>query len=262
MKPLIVGVSNPWQTDERRAMRYAMHPDPPHASGGRLCYRVMGLNEDSYLERFDRIDLCHPEWNMKQAREKAAKLVAERNQCDVLVLLGEKVASAFHPSYAKPFTPFRVIQGNPMIAAPRYVLLPHPSGLNRNFWKMPDGIERAREALLLGGALNLFPCDACARDGSSCARCGGTGRYEVGWKCGECGIETYNGEDMRRDVLRHGGTTRDGHEINLMICPLCNAEGKFVDVERSGLAAGALPIRPQRGSTRHRPQQLNAAQAR
>jgi len=52
MKPLLVGESNPHQSHPRLAMRYALHPDPPRASGWRLCHVIMGLDEETYLRSF------------------------------------------------------------------------------------------------------------------------------------------------------------------------------------------------------------------
>lgn len=143
MKPLLVGEANPWQSDEESAMYFALHPDPPHASGGRLCYRVMDLDERTYLRAFDRTDLCHPKWSEPAARKKAAQLVAERSQDDVIVLCGAKVARAFGVSY-DPFTVRRF--NSELNGMPTLVLLPHPSGLNR-IWSQPDSFERARVVL-------------------------------------------------------------------------------------------------------------------
>ena len=86
MKPLLVGEANPYQSDRDSAMRYALHSDPPHASGGRLCFFVMGLDERTYLRSFDRIDLCYPKWSIREARVHAAQLIAERGIDDVIVL--------------------------------------------------------------------------------------------------------------------------------------------------------------------------------
>lgn len=148
-KPLLVGEANPYQSNEADAMAFALYPEPPHASGGRLCRYVMGLDVRTYLRAFDRVDLCHPKWNMKAARAKAAQLMAERGMDDVIVLCGAKVANAFGVLY-EPFTirwtPHRALTG------PRLVVLPHPSGLNRA-WHQPNARERAREILREVGCL-------------------------------------------------------------------------------------------------------------
>jgi hypothetical protein len=155
LKPLLVGESNPYQTNARMAMHFALHPDPPHASGGRLCFFVMGLDAETYLRSFDRVDLCHPKWSLPQAREHAQALVSARSEIDVIVMCGTKVANAF----GVPFNPFTITQGvhvdgiyRPCQFGPRVVVLPHPSGLNR-MWHEPNAVERAREVLREAGVL-------------------------------------------------------------------------------------------------------------
>jgi hypothetical protein len=156
MKPLLVGESNPYQTNEEDAMRYALYPEPARCSGWRLCHVVMELDARTYLRSFDRIDLCHPKWSLAQARMKAQQIVFERNADDVIVLCGQKVARAF----GVPYEPFTIEQGihNPIgtfirySRGPRLLILPHPSGLNRA-WHQPGAVERARAVLRAGGVL-------------------------------------------------------------------------------------------------------------
>lgn len=149
MKPLIVGEANPYQSDRESAMHFAMHPDPPRASGGRLCYLIMGLDERTYLRSFDRTDLCHPKWSIVAARERAAQLVAERSEADVIVLCGAKVASAF----GVPYRPFVVFGAHhETLGGPQLAIIPHPSGLNRA-WHGPNSIQQAREFLRRVGVL-------------------------------------------------------------------------------------------------------------
>lgn len=149
MKPLLVGEANPYQPDEASAMAYALYPDPPHASGGRLCTYVMGLTPHTYLRAFDRTDLCHPKWSIKAARAKAAQLMAERAPGNVLVLCGAKVAAAF----GLPSTPFQIYGlDDGMGRAPVRVVLPHPSGLCR-VWHQPGSVQRAREVLKEAGVI-------------------------------------------------------------------------------------------------------------
>lgn len=162
MKPLLVGESNPYQANEADAMRYALFPEPRHASGGRLCYVILGLDERTYLRSFDRVDLCHPKWSLPKARSKAAQLVAERTSGDVIVLCGAKVAEAFRLFY----DPYRVVSDGGALQ-PTMVVLPHPSGLNRA-WHIPGAVERARDVLrgvgLLPPRLPLFPDVARAEE--------------------------------------------------------------------------------------------------
>lgn len=151
MKPLLVGECNPWQGDEESAMYFALHPDPPHASGGRLCYFVMGLDERTYLRSFDRTDLCFPKWSLPAARKKAAALVSERTRDDVIVLCGAKVAAAFGLT-SEPFAIRRFPTEFDALSLPTLVTLPHPSGLCRT-WHQPGAVDKARAILRETGVL-------------------------------------------------------------------------------------------------------------
>ena len=146
-RPLLVGESNPYQPTQELADRYAFYPRPRKASGYRLCALVMGLPEALYLRSFDRLDLCHPRWSAPAARTRAARLLAERGEGDVIVLCGAKVAEAFGLSFKEhALTTVR------RPGAPALVVLPHPSGLNR-FWQEPRAFERARQVLVDAGVL-------------------------------------------------------------------------------------------------------------
>lgn len=135
--PLLVGEINPYGADPR----YALYPLPPSSAGGRLCTRVLGLRRRSYLERFERQNLCTGKWSARSARDRARWLV-ESTPARPFVLLGAKVASAF----GLAFEPFE----NARLSAPAgelpFVMLPHPSGRCR-LWNEPGSVERAREAL-------------------------------------------------------------------------------------------------------------------
>lgn len=137
MNPLLVGECNPYQRNEEDAMRFAFHPDPPHASGGRLCHLILGLTERDYLRFFDRTDLCHPKWSIRHARDRALSLRFERHHDDVILVFGVKVAEAFGVSTL----PFVVHRPGPVL-----VTLPHPSGRN-TAWQQPGAIDRARRLL-------------------------------------------------------------------------------------------------------------------
>lgn len=149
MKPLLVGEANPWQSDYESAMYFALHPDPPHASGGRLCYLIMQLDERTYLRSFDRADLCFPKWSLPEARKRASELVSERDGGDVIVLCGTKVAKAFGLTY-EPFVVRRFHSES--TGLPTMVMLPHPSGLNRT-WHQPGALQKARTVLIETGVL-------------------------------------------------------------------------------------------------------------
>ena len=148
MKPLLVGEANPYQSDPRLAQRFALYPDPPGCAGWRLCHKVMQLDPDDYLARFDRVNLCDGKWSIREARQRAVELVRRSNtespvdDRPYFVLFGSKVCAAF----VMPFDPFR------LHAESRYVILPHPSGLSRA-WNEPGAYERARAVLREAGVL-------------------------------------------------------------------------------------------------------------
>lgn len=192
MKPLLVGEANPYQRNPRMAMRYALHPDPPQASGGRLCHFVMGLDEETYLAAYDRTDLCFPKWSWPMARRRASELMAERGPADVIVVCGAKVAQAF----GLPSWPFRVYQneaqgmlGDPLgehelgppSNAPIRVVLPHPSGLCR-VWHEPDAVLRARAVLRQVGVLAPEPPQVIAVNGHD-SRCEPDAHARDGYFC-------------------------------------------------------------------------------
>lgn len=144
MKPLLVGEQNPYQGDPDRAQRYALYPYPLGCAGHRLCHKVMGLTEDEYLERFDRVNLCAGHWSIVEARATANRIRVEQDREAPLVMLGSKVCSAFSVDYV----PFR--WGNLFDLV--VVCLPHPSGLSRA-WNEPGAFERARAVLREAGVL-------------------------------------------------------------------------------------------------------------
>lgn len=140
MKPLLVGEANPYGSDPQ----YALYPLPKQAAGYRLARLIMGVQMTTYLQRFDRINLCPSKWNISDARRMASE-IRNQNRTHV-VLCGRKVATAFDwgsvPQYTK------------IIDTPTtYILIPHPSGLNRE-WAKPDSYDRARQILIDSGVLN------------------------------------------------------------------------------------------------------------
>lgn len=131
MKPLIVGEANPYGGDPE----FALWPAPRGASGDRLCRLVMGLDSDTYVEAFDRVNLFPMAWRgAREARERAIAIEEERAG-GVLVLLGKKVQRAF-----------RVVADNAPAVGDGFVVLPHPSGLNR-VWNDPLVVGRCRDFL-------------------------------------------------------------------------------------------------------------------
>ena len=140
MKPLLVGEANPYGSDPY----YALYPDPQGCAGWNLCHRVMQLDPDEYLERFERVNLCPRKWSMKEARERASAYRVATNT-ERIVLLGAKVTKAFLDQKFNPFTIQRTVTLT-------YVQLPHPSGLSRA-WHEPGAFERARKVLREAGVL-------------------------------------------------------------------------------------------------------------
>ena len=154
MKPLIVGEANPYQTDPRLAQHYAMYPYPPRCAGWRLCHKVMQLEEDEYLRRFDRVNLCNGDWRVFEARRKADDVSRGPDSERAYVLCGARVASTFafilNRDDFKPFTRHQEVNYD---NRPRsYVIIPHPSGLSRA-WNEPGAFERARAVLREAGVL-------------------------------------------------------------------------------------------------------------
>ena len=150
--PILIGESNPYGADPEMAL----YPLPPHASGGRLQRLVMGVRRHRYVE-FERHNLCEEPWRIREARSMAGALTRS-SRGRVLVLLGRKVAHAFGEKDTPPFSLVDVGEGErylrrmPSATPPhgsswtRLLLLPHPSGLNRQ-WQQPGAVERARRIL-------------------------------------------------------------------------------------------------------------------
>lgn len=133
MRPLLVGEDNPYSSDPR----LALYPYPERSAGHRLATVILGLTRAEYLRRFDRVNLCAGRWSAREARQTAEAIEAARPTPAAIVLCGRKVASAFgFPTTA----PFSVVDG-----APRFYLIPYPSGLSRA-WNEPVAVERAEIA--------------------------------------------------------------------------------------------------------------------
>lgn len=133
MKPIIVGMNNPYGARPE----YALYPEPVGCSGWRLCHMVLGLTPREYLTKFDRMNLCQGDFRIGPARARAVE-IAELGRS--LVLLGAKVCEAFKVPYY-PFTKTKVY--GEAVA----VIIPHPSGLNRQ-WGLPKTFEDARAAVM------------------------------------------------------------------------------------------------------------------
>lgn len=142
----LIGESNPYGADPR----YALYPLPKHASGGRLA-RILGMGEDEYLAAFERRNLLTGDkWSAPRAREADATLLRDTAPGDRLVFLGTKVAAAFGVDYKTHLCePSRLVMGpdaKGRAALIFYVVIPHPSGLNRA-WADPALAPRVRAAV-------------------------------------------------------------------------------------------------------------------
>jgi hypothetical protein len=144
MKPLLVGEVNPYGPAEE----FALYPDPPGCAGWRLCRLVMRLEPDDYLDRFDRVNLCAHKWSAPEARRRADEISRDAR---TYVLLGRKVSGAFSHVLGRAMEPF-VWYEQADDAERRYVVLPHPSGLNR-MWGEPGALDRAWTVLQRAGVL-------------------------------------------------------------------------------------------------------------
>lgn len=136
-KPILIGEANPYGGDPD----FALYPSPDGCASHRLCVKILGLSRKRYLEAFERTNLCPHKWSIKEARIKAESLRVSGNK---LILLGAKVCSAFGMTFT-PFT-FALTQGTDF-GGVGYLILPHPSGLNR-MWGAPGTYEKARAKVL------------------------------------------------------------------------------------------------------------------
>lgn len=168
-KPLIVGELNPFGGRDY----FALFPLPRTSSGGRLA-GILGLSPESYLETFDRANLCRGAWSARVARDAAATL-AEQDR-PAFILLGKRVCEAFGEEY-HPFTVGDAPGGS------RFAVLPHPSGLNRA-WNDPSATERARRTVeTLGVDLQAARKPASVK----CANCDEPTESGVAYDCQHCG---------------------------------------------------------------------------
>lgn len=133
MGVVLVGELNPYGADPRMAL----HDLPDAASGARL-RRILGLSRPRY-RALTRYNLCEGQWDLEEARGQA-QVILHDHRGDVLVLLGRKVASAFRHRHARLLSIVDEVGHAP------WVILPHPSGLNR-LWN--DGETERRTIALL-----------------------------------------------------------------------------------------------------------------
>lgn len=147
-KPLLIGEANPYGSRPE----YALYPEPEGASGDRLCRLVMGLDHDTYLDHYDRVNLCPRDWSTPVAKQRAADLLRLYPGA-VFVLLGAKVTRAFGLEF-QPFT--GVLLALEGVYSHQALVLPHPSGRNL-IWNETGSTKRARDLLRQHGALPARP---------------------------------------------------------------------------------------------------------
>ena len=138
----LIGENNPYSDDPY----FALYPRPTTASGYRLCAKIMGLREATYLDVFERRNLLsQPRWSVRLARRSAGRILLDAGEAP-LILCGAKVAAAFSLP-TKPFEVHELVDGGCFHGNPRkVVVIPHPSGLSRT-WNESGAIARARAAI-------------------------------------------------------------------------------------------------------------------
>lgn len=127
-RPLLVGELNPHSDDPR----LALYPAPVFPSGWRLA-QILGMGCAEYLERFERTNLCSGFWSTEVAERRARQLARQGRP---IVMLGRRVATSFGHA---DLSFFRVVGHG----GRRFALLPHPSGLSRE-WNDPASVRKAR----------------------------------------------------------------------------------------------------------------------
>jgi hypothetical protein len=145
MRFVVVGMNNPQGN-------HALWTRPKGGTGHRLWELAAartGVTQLQWLGMTDRRNLCQEEWDMEAARIQARVWTPEL-WSRVTVLLGAEVARCFPSTglicqWAKP-------HGTPPRAAPPWVTIPHPSGMNRWY---NDPINRAAVEILLGDVVEM-----------------------------------------------------------------------------------------------------------
>jgi hypothetical protein len=133
---LFVGECNPYGNPAD----FDLYCMPPTSAGGRLQRLVCGLHQATYLA-LPRANLCRGDWNLREARETARRLVADFAGVPI-VLLGRKVTDAFGREAMGLFSTWCADTIGHESGGNIYVRLPHPSD-----WHAPGAFQRARVIL-------------------------------------------------------------------------------------------------------------------
>ena len=147
---VVVGMTNPQSRDPE----HALHTQPTGCTGHRLWQLAAarsGISEAEWLEMTDRRNLCLDEWDRTQAWESAREMTPDLED-KVTVLLGADVAGSFTNSTLPGICQWGRRYGTPPRPAKPWVLIPHPSGLNRWY---NDPTNRAVVEILLADLVAL-----------------------------------------------------------------------------------------------------------
>lgn len=141
--PVLIGMNNPYGTDER----YALYPRPERATGWRvwqmLVLAVPECTEAQYRDRFARYNIMTGrDWNLAEARRQAPRLVDHWLGNHVLVF-GKQTRDAMWLPAVEPLTWHTKQWGNRMSY---WAWAPHPSGRNQ-WYNDPANREAAGHAL-------------------------------------------------------------------------------------------------------------------
>lgn len=140
MRFVIIGMCNPQGNEP-------LWPEPVGSAGHRLWQMAAArtnVSKDEWLSITDRRNLCSgPEWVMEEAR-MTARLWTPELRSRTTILLGSEVANCF-PSTGL-LCQWATPHGTPPRAAPPWIHIPHPSGMNR--WYNTPGHQVCVEVLL------------------------------------------------------------------------------------------------------------------
>ena len=139
----VIGMNNPRSDDPT----HSLTTQPPGGTGHRLWQMARartGIDEADWLRMTDRRNLCAGEWNREEAWHKAREWYPELRD-RTTVLLGADVSAQFPLSMGGILTWGREM-GTPPAPARPWILIPHPSGMNR--WYNDAGNRAAVEVLL------------------------------------------------------------------------------------------------------------------
>jgi uracil-DNA glycosylase len=140
IRPLVIG---------QAPSRGRSNREPLSGASGQRLARLCGLSLPDFLKTFDRDNVLRrypgkagkgDRFPAGTARRRAAKLAQTFERGQLVILLGGNVADAFEMGFLRSGTPCRW-HVDP-INCIFYALVPHPSGVNRQ-WNNPDRVATA-----------------------------------------------------------------------------------------------------------------------